>query len=145
MGSFSHMKQFPFFSDIVNLFMPFVDTHSAVASADSFDGAMGSLLSRMPILCDSDKYSVALSFSAIPQAQREAAMQAIKMQSEQMRDMLSEVEKASDMAVRRNIVNKYIQNLYRFYKLFRRKGEFFNIFGGAVDARSRRACRRIQR
>ena len=131
MGSFSHMKQFPFFSDIVNWFMPFVDTHSAVASADSFDGAMGSLLSRMPILCDSDKYSVALSFSAIPQAQREAAMQAIKMQSEQMRDMLSEVEKASDMAVRRNIVNKYIQNLYRFYKLFRRKGEFFNIFGGA--------------
>ncbi len=131
MGSFRHAKQFPFFSEIVNWFMPFVDTHSAVASVDSFDGTMGRLLGRVPILCDSDKYSVALSFNAIPQAQREMAMQAMRMQSEQMRDMLSEVEKASDIVLRRNIVNKYIQNLYRFYKLFRRKGEFFNMFGAS--------------
>jgi len=129
MVTFNHMKQFPFFSDIANWFLPFVDTHSAVASVDTFDGAVGQLLNRMPILCDSDKYSMVLSFNALPQAQRNAVIQAITMQTEQMRDMLSEVEKASGIAVRRNIVNKYIQNLYRFYKLFRRKGEFFNIFG----------------
>lgn len=131
MGSFSHMKQFPFFSDIANWFLPFVDTYSAVASADTFDGTIGRLLMRMPILCDSDKYSVALSFSALPAAQRDMAMNAMRMQSDQMAEMLSEVEKASGLAVRRNIVNKYIQNLYRFYKLFRRKGEFFNIFAGS--------------
>ena len=128
MGSFSHMKQYPFFNDIANWFLPFYESHSAVVSVDTLDGSLGTLLSKMPILCDSDKFSTILSFDHIPDAQRQNLITALGAQSEQMRAALNEVQKASDLQQRRNIINKYIQNLYRFFKLFRRRNEFFPLF-----------------
>lgn len=128
MGSFSHMKQFAFFNDIASWFLPFYDSHSVVASVDTADGSLGIMLQKMPILCDSDKYSTILSFDHIPESQRQNLIAALGAQSEQMRAALSEVEKASDLQLRRNIINKYVQNLYRFFKLFRRRNEFFPLF-----------------
>lgn len=128
MGSFSHMKQFGFFNEIANWFLPFYDTHSTVADKDLPDGSLGTILHKLPILCDSDKYSMVLAFDTVPESQRATIIGAMGAQAAQMRDALNEVDKASDLQKRRNIVNKYVQGLYRFYKLFRRKNEFFPLF-----------------
>lgn len=133
MSSFAGMKQFPFFNDITNWFLPFYPSHSAVAEVDPIEGSMAELLARMPVLCDSDKYSVMLSISSVPAAQRDALLGAMRQQSDQMAQAMSEVEKAAGPATLHNAVNKYVQNLYRFFKLFRRKGEFFNIFAQVPD------------
>ncbi len=128
MSSFAGMKQFPFFNDISHWFMMFDPSNSAVAEIDPIDGTMADMLAKMPILCDSDKYSVMLSINSVPSAQREALLGGMRMQSEQMAQAMSEVEKAAGPMNLRNAVNKYVQDLYRFFNLFRRKGEFFNIF-----------------
>lgn len=128
MGSFSHMKHFGFFNEISNWFLPFYDTHSTVADKETADGSIGTILQKMPILCDSDKYSMILAFDTVPENQRAAMLGAVGSQAEQMREALSQVEQASELQKRRNIINKYVQNIYRFYMLFRRKNEFFPLF-----------------
>lgn len=133
MTSFSQMKRYPFFHELPNWFLPFYESHSAVASADTPDSLVSTLLAKMPVLCDSDKYSLILSISSIPTAQREQLTSALRMQAEQMSESLSEVDKASGDAVRRNYINKYVQNLYRIVNLFRSKQDLYNYFnaGGA--------------
>lgn len=133
MASFSRMKQFPFFSEISNWFLPFYENYSAVAEIDNIEGTIGYMLSKMPILCDSDKFSIVMSFGAVPSSNREAFVNALNMQSEQMREALSQVERISPLQTRRNTINKYVQDLYRFYKLFRRKNEFFPLFSQTPD------------
>lgn len=133
MSSFRHMKHFPFFHRLSNWFLPFYDANSAVASVDDFEGSLGNLLRMVPVLCDSDKYSLVLAAATMPVSQREAALGAMKMQAEQARQAMSEVEKASGDGLMRNAINKYVQNLYRFYEIHRRRGEFFPLFGEAPD------------
>lgn len=133
MSSFRHMKQFPFFQRLSNWFLPFHDSHSVVASVDDFEGNLGCLLRMIPVLCDSDKYSLVLAAATMPAAQRDAALGAMKMQAEQARMAMTEIEKASEDTRMRNAINKYVQNLYRFFELYRRKGEFFALFGEAPD------------
>ncbi len=133
MSSFRHMKQFHFFHRLGNWFLPFHDTHSAVASVDDLEGSLGSLLRMLPVLCDSDKYSLVLAAATMPAAQREAALGAMKMQAEQARQTMTEMEKASGDNVMRNAINKYVQNLYRFFEIHNRRSEFFPLFGEAPD------------
>ena len=133
LAAFSHLKQFPFFREAAHWFMPYHDEQTDVATLDGLDGSVGALLQLMPMLCDSDKYSVTLSMAHMPAAQRDAAMQAMRAQGEQAREMLSELDKADPAARRRNILNKYIQDLYRFHTLFPRKAEFFDPFAAGVN------------
>lgn len=133
MATFSHLKQFSFFNDIANWFMPFDAEQTDVAAIDGLEGSIGTILRGMPFLCDNDKYSVVLSLGTIPQAQKEMGLSSLRMQQSQATDMMSELEKADRGTRRRNILNKYLQDLYRFYNLFRRKGEFFNPFDHTVN------------
>ena len=133
MATFANLKQFPFFGDVANWFMPYHESHTAVATLDGLDGSLGLLLSRLPMLCDSDKFSITLSMNSLPEAQRRTALQALGAQADQMSEMLSEVTKADPAEARRAIINKNIQALYRFHKLFRRKNEFFNPFDNQVN------------
>ncbi len=133
MSSFSNLKHFPFFNDVANWFLPFYGTHSAVASADNYEGTLSNTLNRLPFLCDSDKYSVMLSLGSVPAAQLNTLTQAMEAQEAQFHDMLSEIDKADKMTRRKGMVNNYVRNLYRFYRLFRRKGEFFNPFAHNIN------------
>ena len=128
MLSFSQMKRFPFFHDLSNWYLPFYESHSAVVAADNDEGVISSLLAKMPVLCDSDKYSLILSLTSIPATQRDQLAAALKMQAEQMAEQLSEVDKASGEGWRRSFVNKYVQNIYRTVNLFRSKADLFNPF-----------------
>lgn len=133
LAAFSHLKQFPFFRDISHWFLPYHDDHTAVAALDGLDGQLGTLLRRMPLLCDSDKYSVVLSIAQMPDQQRHSAFGAMRAQSDQAAEMLDNLHAGDPRAARRDILNKYIQNLYRFHTLFRRKGEFFDPFAAGID------------
>ena len=133
MSSFSSLKQFPFFNDVANWFLPFNPNHSVVASADNYEGSLSNMLEKLPFMCDSDKYSVMLSLASAPATQRDAVAKAMGVEHSQFHDMLSEVEKATAATRRNNIINNYVRDLYRFHKLFRRKGEFFNVFSHGIN------------
>ncbi len=135
MGTFAHLKTFSFFNEIANWFLPFHTGHSAVADkAEESTAAIADILSASPFLCDSDKYSFFLSVASVPKAQQNMMMSQLdgyNINSAELRNAALN-SAASD---RRNRINKYVQDLYRFFKLFSRRQEFsdpftqrFNIF-----------------
>lgn len=132
MGTFAHLKTFPFFNDPYGWFLPFHTDFSEFAG----DGAalyqsMADIIAKAPFLCDSDKFSFMLSLKQVPKAQRDMMMQQFRAQG----DQLAEIQAAS-LSVREprtNAINKTVQNAFRFFRLFRRKGEFFNPFSAGVN------------
>ncbi len=124
-GGFSQMKRFPFFSRTASWFVPFYREHPAVSAvcADStYRDFMLKMLDSMPF-CDSDKYSFALAFQ-----------QVVSRMPANMREMLANgsvmgVETGgTDLQSPAYIRRKYLQDLYRFFRLFPSRSFFCNPF-----------------
>ena len=133
MATFSNLKTFPFFNDMPNWFMPFHSSHSVIAESDDASVRMlGDVVGAAPMLCNSDKYSIMLSLSHVPAAQREMMASQLKAHSAQMAGM-SFGELATSAKDREAIARAYVQDLYRFFRLFRRKGEFSDPFATTLN------------
>jgi tetratricopeptide (TPR) repeat protein len=133
MGTFSKLKTFPFFNDIANWFLPFHSSHSMMTgSFDHTTRMLFEMIVSAPMFCDSDKFSVILSLAQVPESQIRMMTDQIKAHSDQMAQMnLNELN--SRGKGREVIANKFMQDLYRFYKLFRRKGEFKDPFNTSLN------------
>ncbi len=132
-STFAKLKTYPFFNTLSNWFLPFHDNCSAVTSA--FGGKkhpLTGLFKMMPILCDSDKYSMLLSIASAPESQRNMMFQQFDAQREQFEELKSE-EAQSFIKMRDTIVNRYLQDLYRFFKLYSRRREFKSIFDTDIN------------
>ncbi len=133
LSTFANLKQFPFFNDVANWFMPYRTDLTVVSDNDiSNDATFATLIDSAPYICDGDKYSMILSVSMMPLAQREMMMKQFDMHSRQFSESLGMMASLPP-AKRKVVTNNYILSIYRFYKLFRRKGEFFNPFAVVVD------------
>lgn len=124
-GGFSHMKRFAFFTTLSNWFVPFYEEHPGLRQVNDKLGGnkfMQLLLESGPF-CDSDKYSFVLGLSSI-----------IDKIPQNMREMLDNQdvfgttvgmeEKSNPAYVRR----MYLQDLYRFYRIYQNKNDFHNPF-----------------
>lgn len=124
-GGFSHMKRFAFFMTLSNWFVPFYEDHPGLRQVNDKLGGnkfMQLLLESGPF-CDSDKYSFVLGLSSI-----------IDKIPQNMREMLDNQdvfgttvgmeEKSNPAYVRR----MYLQDLYRFYRIYHNKNDFQNPF-----------------
>lgn len=128
MSTFAQLKSYPFFAKVANWFLPFYVEHSEVVSAlGENDNIVGELISSSPFLCNSDKYSFALTMRSIPESQRSMMMSQINDQNVNIAELRNADLFASDKA-RENRANKYIQDIYRFFKLFRHKEDFEDPF-----------------
>ena len=132
-STFSKLKTFPFFNTLSNWFLPYHDKCSAVSSAfGSKKNPLTDLFNVMPILCDSDKYSMLLYLASAPENQRNMITRQFEAQREQLQELQSE-EVLSAVKMHDNIANRYIQDLYRFFKLFSRRREFKSIFDTDIN------------
>ncbi|MBQ7042653.1 MAG: tetratricopeptide repeat protein [Muribaculaceae bacterium] len=128
LSTFAQLKSYPFFVKVANWFLPFYVEHSEVASAlGENDSVVGELISSSPFLCNSDKYSFALTMRSIPESQRSMMMSQINDQNVNIAELRNADLFAVDKA-RENKANKYIQDIYRFFKLFRHKEDFEDPF-----------------
>lgn len=132
MSTFAQLKSFPFFNDVVNWFMPFHLDHSIVKDSLGNDAVMGDIILSSPFLCNSDKYSLVLSMKSIPEAQRSMMMSQFNAQNINVAELRNS-ELLLPSQKRENIANKYIQDLYRFFKLYRRKKDFLDPFGQSLN------------
>ena len=134
MSTFSHLKTFPFFSDIANWFLPFSLEHSLVKRTLGTDiSVIGDIIENAPFLCNSDKYSFLLSLGSIPQHQRQLMLSQFEQQREALGGAGMTMASMTMPNQRKNLLNKYLQDLYRFFKLFRRKGEFNDPFANSIN------------
>lgn len=128
-SAFSHLKSFPFFNNMANWFLPFNAEHPAVKNC--FEGRkgmlIGGLIKSAPMLCDSDKYSLCFSMSSMPEAQLQTIIDQFAAQGEQLKEMAG--EKNENAVVNRDhLINQYVHDLYRFFKLYSRRRDFPSIF-----------------
>lgn len=133
MSTFSHLKSFPYFNEVAHWFQPFYPEQYHVNKAlagDSFE--LAELLESTPMLCDSDKYSMVFSLEQVAGTARKVMLEQIKAQNIN----LAEIKNSTllpEAHSRENTANKYVQDLYRFFTLYRRKNEFSNPFASPVN------------
>ena len=125
-GGFSQMKRFPFFNEIVNWFTPFYVDHPELAKArEMFASAkfLRNILEHGPF-CNSDKYSFLLAFDKVL-AQIPGNMIEMLNHGEAMMVQNVEMDEMNSPAYIRRI---YLQDLFRFFRLFPQRGDFRNFF-----------------
>lgn len=132
MGTFAHLKSFPFFYEIANWFLPFHSDNSEVARIGDGADVIAEMIAAAPMLCESDKFSFILALNTVPPQQREMMLSHLKMQNVSA----AEIQNASLSLTpdrRDSIINRYVQDLYRFYNLFRRHSDFVNPFAEEIN------------
>ena len=124
MQTFARLKSFPFFSEMCNWFKPF---SLNFIDATEFDGTCLQSIASADVLCDSDKYSLLLSIENVPKEQQEMlSSQLIRQQAQESENEENSLNPAQ--LIRYRFVRTYFFDLYRFYKLYPRKDEFYNVF-----------------
>lgn len=131
-GTFSHLKSFPFFNEISNWFMPFHSSHSMVkALFEHSETQMIAPLLNMQFFCDSDKFSFIASLASVPPSQRAMMMSHLEEQNNSIKELKSSELPTTPIINREAIAKSYLQNLYRFFKLYPRKNEFSDPFANS--------------
>lgn len=129
MGAFAGMKNFAFFRDLPNWFLPFSMHNSRVHSAlkDAPSG-LAEIMLDIPLFCSSDKFSLAFSLSRMPKAQADLMSSQMQSQfaalSEEQRATLSETLRST----RESEMTIYLKDLFRFHRLWEGRSEFFDPF-----------------
>jgi tetratricopeptide (TPR) repeat protein len=140
MSTFQMLKRFDFFNTMSNWFMPFHRDHPDISKAfsdkEEINLRLLESLEKAFYICNSDKYSFALNFQAIPLQQRTMIVTNFEAEFNQMQEMASE-EQLLDQSLTANAVyTQYIQDLYRFFKLFFARQEFEDIFQQKIHFRN---------
>lgn len=135
MVAFSNLKNFPFFSELANWLLPFYPQHSALSAMRKIGNKAFETMLNAPALmmCDSDKYSLALSMDAMPEAQRNMMSSQFEAQMDQLREEEADKLTKSTTPEFDREANMYVRDLYRFFHLFPRKDEFYNPFSKVLD------------
>ena len=129
-STFAGLKNFPFFREMSNWFLPFDTSYSELRELfpDQKDNLLKTAIVDSSHMCDSDKYSFCLSLLQISSAQREQMMHQLGAESEQMKELQQEAKSMNKSLDEEIVSNQYIQNLYRFFKLNPYRSNFFDIF-----------------
>ncbi|MBN3035265.1 MAG: tetratricopeptide repeat protein [Bacteroidales bacterium] len=134
LSAFSRLKHFDFFDEMVNWFMPFYPDHPSVTRAmqheqDEIDTALFTDgLARSFYMCNSDKYSFCLNIGYLPPRQKKIMLDMFNAEVEQLAELAREDEMLNQSAISRNIISQYVQDLYRFFKLFSYHQDFTDPF-----------------
>jgi len=134
-STFVHLKNFPFFREISNWFLPFIPDHSSLHTTPGEDKGVNRILETMSMatfMCDSDKYSLYFSMLQLPEQHRKMMLDQFDGQASEMIEQAKEelVTKRGKIEI---IAGQYIQDLYRFYKLHSSRRDFNDIFTWTLD------------
>lgn len=134
-STFVHLKNFPFFREISNWFIPFILDHSSLHTVEGEDKGVNRILETLSMatfMCDSDKYSLYFSMLQLPEQHRKIMLDQFDGQASGMIEQAKEelVTKRSKIEI---IAGQYIQDLYRFYKLHSSRRDFNDIFTWRLD------------
>lgn len=128
MLTFSNLKQFPFFTKACNWFVPFNINNTALHLTDRNRKLVEMLHTLGSITCDSDMYSMALATNMMPQAQMDAMFGQLSANFEQLKEQTKQSEVESQPGSFDKEVLRVVRDLYRFFKLFRKRDGFRNPF-----------------
>ena len=126
LSSFIHLKDFPFFREIQNWFVPFNPNSPAMEGLLISD--LLKVLFKSNMLCNSDKYSFYFSISHAPDEYKEMMKGKFSSDASSIQELLQEEMPDNPSNKIHPAARLYIQDLYRFYKLFFRHNDFDDVF-----------------
>ncbi len=133
MSAFSNLKHFDFFKQTANWFLPFYKENQEInkilnqyEELDAETFAQG--IERASYICNSDKYSLCLNLSMIPEAQQKMMLNLLKLEMKTMSEIDDEDQILDPEMQNKIIFTQYLQDIYRFYMLSKFKHDLKNIF-----------------
>ena len=140
MSAFSSMKNFSFFNEMSNWFLPFYPDHESLNDVFKDDilgpgtNELAEAMYKTPYICNSDKYSLIYNLKYIPDSQKNLVLKAFRMELEGLQEMNNNDAIIEDPNNTFKInMSQYVQDIYRFFKLSLYKKEFEDIFSGKLD------------
>lgn len=124
-GGFSQMKRFPFFYSLANWFCPFDIKHPDLARRTEKlrdNNFLQNLLAHGPF-CDNDKYSFALALATVIDKLPDGVKEMIGNG-----DVLGHYKKQEDLDTEAYLRRLSLQDLYRFFRLYRYHDQVYNPF-----------------
>ncbi|MDE6670074.1 MAG: tetratricopeptide repeat protein [Muribaculaceae bacterium] len=135
MVAFSNLKGFPFFRKVSNWLLPFtVDNPVSAPVMNTIPEIMRLTLLSQKMICNSDKFSFVLSLQQMPEAQKSAIFSQLGSQFEQIKEQID--ENASPFVTDADFdseLSVFLRDLYRLYKLFPRRKEFYDPFASPLS------------
>lgn len=139
MSAFANLKNFDFFRQFSNWFLPFYPDHDSLNEVFQDEvlsegtNELAEALYKTPFICNSDKYSLVLNLRHLPASQKSMMLKVFRMELEGL-EQAGDGEFDPDKNVKfRTSTTQYLQDLYRFFKLSPYKNEFEDIFKGKLD------------
>jgi len=134
LGAFAMLKQFNFFNEVKNWFIPFYKENDSLANV--FEGLgegvdisqFSTGIEKSNFLCNSDKYSFCLNVKHIPAFQKATVFELFNMEMKAMNEMAMDDELIHSDTRTKVIITQYFQDLYRFFKLHPFRNEMEDIF-----------------
>lgn len=133
MVAFSNLKQFPFFNEVANWFLPFDITHTAIELSDNEKKMVDNMLTISRTICQTDRYSLALALGRMPADRRSILPAQLSEQLEQHKEEIKEAALKSASPAFDEEVTRTVRDLYRFFKLFRKKDSFRDPFSEVLQ------------
>lgn len=127
MFAFSNLKNFGFFNELSNWFLPFDSNHTQLNhSLSTLPESMIQVLNTPGMMCDSDKYSFALSLSRMPESQRDMLFTQLGENEAAINEAMTEITLAASSVeqIFSNESMRYLRDINRFLKLFREHRQF---------------------
>ena len=137
MSSFAQLKHYPFFHEITHWFYPFDKLQSELAELrEDFETTSISplrLITASDFFCNSDKYSFCFAILSMPRMMKEQAMNQLQAQADMDAEKKERLEALMNQKTEaKGISRQYIQDLYRFFKLWKHGREEKDIFKGNI-------------
>ncbi|WP_293670145.1 CDC27 family protein [uncultured Parabacteroides sp.] len=135
-STFIHLKNYPFFHELSNWLLPFTIEHSSFDNQFNQENEAEKLMldsmTLAAFMCNSDKYSLYFSMMQLPKEARKMMMHQFDSQASEMIQQNKE-ELISKRGKQDTIISQYIQDLYRFFKLYPGHLDFTDIFTLPLD------------
>lgn len=129
MLAFSNLKNFPFFNAVPNWFLPFYKEYSELSAYRQLsDKSLSILMSEDAMICNSDRFSFGMAMNMMPDEQKNQLISQFELQNEQFGEEMKEMLLKSSQAKFDMAVTKYLRDLYRFFRLYRKKDDYYDPF-----------------
>jgi len=133
MSSFAQLKTYPFFNQISHWFYPFdINLPELAPVRKDLEGEHFSIFKMIALsdnFCHSDKYSFILAMAGMHPSMKDLTLRQMEEQnqiSEEMKENMQMLNQPDKEA--KSFSKLYIQDLYRFFKLWKRHQEEEDIF-----------------
>ena len=130
-STFANLKSYPFFNEMSNWFLPFSLEQSQLQgflSEDADNKGIIKSITDASFICNSDKYSFCFSIMMMPEEYRKMMSSQLGAESEQLKSMQEEELVINPHKEEEAACKQYVQDLYRFFKVYPRRNDFTDIF-----------------